>query len=233
MRASWLWVVIAAACAGCSGPTGYLERDGAVYWAGYPGTSGFPTLERVERQLDADPATFKIEPFPDWASDRDHVYYRGHIVGAVDQPSFSARSADLAADVRSVWLDGQRVEGADPVTFRQLAERYAVDANRAYYGWTGFEVCELASLRIDGRGVDTFAIDDECVFAGSFAVPVQDRESFEVIGAGYTRDRYQVYWLQFVVEGADPRSFFVPAGMRYGRDASSCWSGVRRIECLN
>lgn len=233
MRASWLRVVIAAACAGCSGPTGYLERDGEIYWAGYPGSSSFPTLERVERQLDADPATFKIEPFTDWASDSNHVYYRGQAIGPVDQPSFSARGADLAADADSVWQHGQLIEGADPATFRQLAHGYGVDATRAYYGWTGFEVCDLASLRIAGDADHAFALDDECVFAGSFSVPVRDRSSFEIVEAGFTRDRYQVYWLQYVLEGADPASFFVPAGMRYGRDSSGCWNGTGRIECMN
>lgn len=231
MRAlAWLLLPVLL-CAGC-GPTGYLEREGRIYWASYPGNSAFPTLERVEREIEADPASFRIEAFAEWASDRDHVFYKGRVLGRVDQPSFSARSAELAADRYSVWLNETSVEGADPASFRLLDHRYAVDDRRAYYGATPFEACDLPSLRVIGEGIDAFAIDEACVFAGSFRVPVQDRASFALLGAGYARDATGVYWLKYRVEGADPQSFHVPPGRRYGVDQSGCWTGARAQACL-
>jgi hypothetical protein len=231
MRCGLMWMVPVLACMGC-GPTGYLERGTEVYWAHYPGSSAFPTLERVETLLDADASTFRVEPFADWASDQHNAYYRGRIAGPVHQPSFSARDAAHAADRVTVWLYGEMIDGADPASFRPLRDGYAVDNQRAYYRRTGIEACDLGSLQVVGEGIDAFLVDDECVFSGIFQAPVRDRSSFEQLGAGYARDAYQVYWMQYVVQGADPASFHVPAGMRYGVDSSGCWSGTRATPCL-
>ncbi|MGJ3231498.1 MAG: DKNYY domain-containing protein [Oceanicaulis sp.] len=232
MRALLLVLLPVLLCAAC-GPTGYVQRKDRVYWASYPGSSAFPTLERVEREIEADPATFRVEPFRDWASDHALAYYEGRTIGAVDQASFAARSKALAADRDTVWLYGEPVPGADPASFRRLAPPYAIDARNAYSGRLRIEVCDLPSFRVVGEGIDSFGIDDQCVFAGTFRVPVEDSASFELLGAGYAGDVIAVYWRQHRIEGADQDTFHVPAGMRYGVDKSGCWNGTRPQPCLN
>lgn len=218
-------------CAAC-GPTGYVEREGRVYWAAYPGSSAHPTLERVERQIEADAATFRQERFRDWASDRHQAYFRGRAIGPVDQVSFSARSNALAADRETVWLQGEPVDGADPESFRLLGGPYAIDAHNAYSGRLRIEVCDHPTFRVIGEGIDSFGVDDQCVFAGSIRVPVEDRASFELLGAGYARDSVAVYWRQYKLEGADLQTFHVPSGMRYGVDRNGCWTGPQPRACL-
>lgn len=232
MKLTSPYLVLVLLLSACTEQTGYFVRGDRVFWAEYAGTAGFTNLSRVEREVDADPESFRVEREGAWASDRTHAYYKGREAGPVVQESFRALDRDFATDGVTVWRLGRPVEGADAASFRLIGDGYAVDAERAYYGGAGFSVCDPATFRVIVGGVDRLAADDACVYSASFRLPLEHRESFSVLGAGYSRDRSQVYWGHRVVEGADPRSFTVPDGMRYGRDRSGCWSGVRRIECL-
>jgi hypothetical protein len=212
-------------------PAHYVVRDDAVYWVSYPGSSSSPSFERYDRRLDADPQTFEILAFANWGKDAQSAYYRGMSVDGVDAASFRAISDEFAVDAAQVWAGTALIQGADGASFRLIGRSYGVDRAAAYGGWTRFVPCDLATFAVLESEDGDFTADSACVYSYGLRLPLQDRESFEILGAEYSRDSAGVYWRQFELDGADPASFHIPAGMRVGRDRTGCWLGPERREC--
>jgi hypothetical protein len=205
----------------------------AVYWVSYPSTSSNPSFERYVRDIEADPQTFEILAYGDWGKDRLNAYYRGFPIAGADVAAFRPLSAELASDSTWVWNGREIIEGADGASFTLISRRYGVDRVAAYAGWMRFIPCDLSSFTVLESEEETFTADSRCVYAGGLQLPLQDRASFELLGAGYSRDRAGVYWRQFKVTGADPTSFHIPPGTRIGRDRSGCWLGPSSRPCTD
>ncbi|NNU16661.1 hypothetical protein HK107_10045 [Parvularcula sp. ZS-1/3] len=215
----------------CGGPTGYLVEDGQVFWAEYSGSTAFMTISRVERPLDADPESFRVERFKVWASDKTSAFYEGERVGDVDQATFGALNKRYAKDGTTVWFRTHLLEEAHAESFRILEDTYTADRRYGFYGQSPFELCDPASVRVLDVGVHPFAVDDLCAFAGSLKIPLEDRSTFERLGGSYSKDSVRVYWRNQVVEGADVATFYVPEGKLYGRDADGCFQSQYEMAC--
>lgn len=212
-------------------PAHYDIRSDAVYWISYPGTSSSPSFSRYDRRIEADPQTFEILAFANWGKDAQSGYYRGTAVAGVDPASFRALNDEVAADAARVWSGTVLIEGAEGASFRLIGRSYGVDRAAAYGGRTRFEPCDLATFAIMESEDGDFTADSACVYSYGLRLPLHDRASFELLGAGYSRDSGGVYWRHFELDGVDPESFHIPAGMRVGRDRSGCWLGPDRREC--
>lgn len=218
------------ACALSDGEHYEIGSD-AVFWISYPGSSAFPSFDKLERKTEADAASFQFLAFKPWGKDKANGYFQGHKLAGSDPQSFRAISAELASDAKRVWNGTNIIEEADGATFRLVSSRYAVDKAAAYAGWTRFVPCDLSTFAIFDSESETFSADSKCVYANSFTIPLQDRKSFEMLGAGYSKDRLGVYWMASPVIGADVASFRIPKGMRIGRDKTGCWLGTERRPC--
>lgn len=192
-----------------------------------------PSLNRVERPVDADPKTFKVDDIDVWASDKTSAFYKGRSIGPTDQTSFAAINSIIAKDRQTVWYRGNPIENADARSFTLLEEGYAIDSGYAHYEAASFILCAPDSFEVISGGFHAFAADEQCVYSRSFRIPLKHRESFSLMSAGYSKDRFQVYWRDDIVAGADVETFSVPKGMSYGRDRNGCWLGIHPKECSN
>ena len=214
----------------------YDVKDGRVIWVSHPSMGSTP--RRVEQPVTADPATFRVAEEKMYGLDATAVFCKGEPLDGGDPQGFRllSRSGDGrvpgATDGRKVWLLCDEVEGADGATFRLLEGRYGTDGKSVF----------IATSRIDGADPATLEIldlEDEIsrdaghAYAGTFPIPTDAPRSIRSLGAGYATDGRRVYWRQFTAEGADPATFEVRVGERFGRDGSGCWNGPRPQPCLD
>lgn len=218
-------------CASIAGERYEVRKDG-VYWISYPGSSAHPSFEKMERKTAANQVTFEALAFAPWGKDDHRGYFEGIAVTGTDPASFTAISNILATDDTGVWYGTEPIDGADGATFRLIGPQLAVDKAAAYSGGSRFVPCDVATFQpVDSEDGD-FSADSKCVYFAVFKLPLQDRESFELIGAGYSKDRFAVYWRQDQVIGADVATFRLAPGTRLGRDKSGCWLGTEVKACL-
>ena len=115
-------------------------------------------------------------------------------------------------------------------TFERLGDGWSRDADDFYSGNKRLDVCDI----------DTFkplsmwrAVDNKCYYIQAERLDTVDRASLEILWGAYAKDRSQVYWLEHVVEGADPATFEVKDDrmQSLARDANQCFSGPRVVTC--
>jgi hypothetical protein len=212
----------------------YSVEQGEVRWISY--TSGPSTPSRRVQTLDADAGSFEIAEDPIYGTDRHQVFCKAAVLGGGDPDQFRVLRTgkdgpSMATDGRQVWHYCDRVGGADGATFRLIGGEYGTDATGVY----------LLSSRIEGADPDSFRIidaetrlgaDTDRAYAGIFPILTDRPGALRSLGAGYSTDGQQVYWQQFLLEGADVATFEVRDGERFGRDASGCWIGPALKECL-
>lgn len=213
----------------------YSVEQGEVRWVSY--TSGPSTPSRRVETLDADPASFQIAEDPIYGTDTRRIFCKAGLLEGGDPRRFRVLrngkdGPSMATDGRQVWHYCTRIEGADGGTFRLVGGEYGADATGVY----------LLASRIEGADPDSFRIidadenlaaDADRAFAGIFPIPTDRSGALRSLGAGYSTDGYQVFWQQFRLEGADPASFEVRRGERFGRDRSGCWTLLEQRPCLN
>src|SRR5690606_16552379 len=59
--------------------------------------------------------------------------------------------------------------------------------------------------------------------------PLADYESFKLLDNGYAKDKFQVYFTDSIVDGADPATF-ISHEYADARDKNYCYSGRRRLD---
>ncbi|WP_373006803.1 DKNYY domain-containing protein [Hyphomonas sp.] len=203
-----------------------------MYWISYSGSSAHPSFEKLERKTAADQPTFEALAFTRWGKDNQRGYFEGAAVLGSDPASFSAISGILATDDIRAWYGTEPIDGADGATFRLIGPQLAVDKSAAYSSGSRFVPCDVATFQPVDSEDGNFSADRKCVYFAVFRLPLQDRESFELIGAGYSKDRFAVYWHQDQVIGADMATFQLAPGTRLGRDKSGYWLGTEMKACL-
>ena len=94
--------------------------------------------------------------------------------------------------------------------------------------------------RIEVCDIDTFeslsmwrAVDSQCYYVKSRRLDDVDRETLEILGGVFAKDRAHLYWLQHIVDGADPATFVVKADrmQSLARDAAQCFIGPHLVTC--
>lgn len=94
------------------------------------------------------------------------------------------------------WFNVEKIDGADPASFRRIDREYAADRSRAYFRGRPIAGAAPATLqRIDGS---EYAHDGRNVYAQTLLVPGADVASFRRMGR-FGIDRHRAY------SGATPR----------------------------
>ena len=185
--------------------------------------------------------------------------YHTRVLAQADPDTFEAIGTEHGKDATTVYEWDIPILHADPATFKRLTENYARDATQMFYGRTRLEGADINTFerlgdawsrdsddfyfgnkRIDVCDIDTFeplsmwqALDSKCYYIESERLSTVDRASLEILWGGYASDRSQVYWLEHLVDGADPATFEVKEDriQTLARDANQCFSGPRVVTC--
>jgi hypothetical protein len=156
------------------------------------------------RLAEVDAANFKAIPLPQHAlgpcehaedefygADRSHVFYEGGAIPGADPVSFRPLAEyEYSEDGKSVFYRGQILPGADPASFRILI-------------WP-----DDASLkRPPGEKFSIYAVDARHVWEQGRLMPAFDAATFTLLPMNYVRDKNGVYRNDRLVPGLDPRTF--------------------------
>lgn len=227
----------------CKSPSlGYEIRGREVYYTRMvpgkviPGVWGFE--DAVESLVPgADGKTFQIlKEAGDYAKDAKHVFYKGQPIPGAEAATFQSVSGDYTKDRRQVYHMGRAISGADSASFTMLWQGSIAQDKRDWYAnGEPVQIRDMAALkRVVNLKTVTYA--DSKIWAydrynyyvgnpsGIKPVPIADRATFQVMAndSDYAKDSQQVYYLDRVVEGADPRTFQA-LGYRYAKDARQAY----------
>jgi hypothetical protein len=215
----------------------YDVSDDGVTWVSYSSFGGSKPVRR-EQRVDADARTFEVAEDPIYGTDARRAYCKaGALEGSVPNgfrilSNGKGEGSSIATDGQHVWLYCDQIAGADGATFRLIGGDYGADETSVW----------LLSSRIDGADPASFrildveeevAVDARAAYAGIFPIPTERPADIRSLGAGYSTDGVAVYWRQYRLDGADPGTFEVRRGERFGRDRSGCWTSMKAQPCLN
>ena len=140
----------------------YAVKDGQVVWVSHPSMGTTP--RRVERRVEADPATFRIAAHEMYATDSRAVFCKGRPLAGGDPRGFRLipgapdDRTPAATDGATVWLGCDEIAGADGAGFRFLQGPYATDGRAVFRATSRIDGAQPASFRILDLGNDV-AVD--------------------------------------------------------------------------
>lgn len=143
---------------------------------------------------------------------------------ACKKPGYSVRGGNAYfTSKQSGWMISQKIAGVDSETFQIINKRYAKDKDRVYYSGTPLKGCNPEKLEILG-GQTYFCKDDQYVFAGRTLIS-NDAPNFKFVkNSSYCKDSKQVFYLSWLVKGADVNSFeAVEGGIHMGKDKNQVY----------
>ncbi len=215
----------------------YAVSGDEVTWVSYSSFGGSKPVRQVHR-VEADPGSFQIAEDPIYGTDARRAYCKaGALEGSVPTgfrilSNGKGEGSSIATDGQHVWRYCDRIEGADGASFRLIGGDYGADNAAVWLGASNIEGADPASFRIlDAE--EELAVDARAAYAGIFPIPTERPADIRILGAGYSTDGVTVYWRQYRLEGADPGTFEVRRGERFGRDRSGCWPLREPRPCLN
>lgn len=208
-------------------PTGYKIVDGKVYYKEWTFSFG-PREIMLEG---ADPKTFD-DMKGGYAHDATHVWYRERLLDGADGSSFKYVKDGYAKDKQLVFLNGTLIYGAEASTFRVHSDSYAEDNHDFYWEGHPLYVADKNSFKLLGKatnygtewGKDRHyayflrSMGDEKGSVKPNRIRIADYDSFDnvpqkpekkgdVLSGFYAKDKYQVYYRDTIVPGADPETF--------------------------
>ena len=207
----YLFLGVILALLGCN--KGYVVTKRGVTWEIWSTRSGTEIIN-IEA---ADPSSFEVltwevsESVYNFARDKGHVYYRGEVILGADPSSFRPHKRNYFVDSKRVflkqWNDFHELIGCSPQTMRIIDDFWIVDEKYVYFAGHRLEPTDIRSFFVYPDS--GWACDDIDCYYENVKVTV-DRESFESLPDARSvmaKDRNNVYWCGWVVEGCDHDSF--------------------------
>ncbi len=226
--------ILMMCCVAC---TGYKKKDGKIVFSTLNEGNGYG--EWVVEGADVE--TFKRDRY-EFAHDAKHAYHRGILLEGIDGATFRQISYCYIADKNNVYYwDGIvfKVEGADPATFKVREDRIGEDKKDIYYFGNALHVADKSSFVImQSKGLfnsPDWAKDKTKAYylRGKKSIKIADYETFAPAKRGkrslwseYACDKVQVYFMDSIVRGADPKTF-VDLGESVGQDKNHVFVGTR------
>jgi len=105
------------------------------------------------REIDADNPTFEILDYPEYAKDKNNVYWRGIEISNADPMTFKVITENgYSKDENNVYLDNEIVIFANPNTFEVIKWPYSKDDERVFNGNLPMEVDNIQEFEITKGG---------------------------------------------------------------------------------
>jgi len=198
---------------------GFARDDKNVFH--YVATIGKPSIVRGAKVAD-----FRVIKY-DYATDGKAIFNGLSRAKKADPDTFEVLSPHFARDAARVYYVDERVPGAERESFRVIAGMLAADRDHVFYGTEVVDGADPVSLVVVGPD-DYFSKDGQNIYAHGERFDAADASSFVHVGGCYYRDRARVFYLDRVLEGADPETFeALPKGM--AQDHESVYRGPVRI----
>jgi hypothetical protein len=184
------------------GPPHYeAEKDGVSY-----------DFYGARTPLGADPTTFKSLRLPAhplgrcehaadefYGADRSHVFYESKMIPGADPASFRPLADyEYGEDRKAVFYQGEKLKGADPASFRTLLWPDETPSPTPGSAYP---------KRPPGAKFSVYATDARHVWEQGRVMPDFDAATFALLPMGYVRDKNGVYRDDRRVPGLDPRTF--------------------------
>lgn len=202
-----LFVLLLKAC-----PTGYQNDGKQVTYHSWNESSGHSILS-----LKADPNTF--EKLGDsYARDNNNAFFEGRPIKDADGASFRYLGKQYAIDANHVFHYDTIMSKASPASFKVHSYYLTEDANDFYWNGSPVYVVDKNSFTVLGDINDyktCWAKDKQhAYYMGYQPVPLADYESFKPLkpskryySSAYATDKYNVYFKDSIIHGADPETF--------------------------
>ncbi len=173
------WHRIAQEACGDALETGYYSGGGASFYL------EDIHCELIPHYLPALPAALRQDCNAYYTKTGNQVYYKWRPIEA-DSVSFAVIDGEFARDDKHAYFNGNRVEGADPATFRPRLPpgHSSLDKMVVKYASCQRQVYAIKTLRLGKyQGYDRQLVP----------MPGAAPESFEVLSSAWAKDRYRVY----------------------------------------
>ena len=197
----------------CNRPPRYKNDGKQVTWQGRDIWAG-----HWSRVVDADPSTFE-DLGNGYARDDQKAFLEGNIIKGADGKTFKCLQKPYAVDASHVFHLGTIMTGADPKSFKIHGQYLTEDENDFFWCGKPIHVADKKTFVIIGDKDNEFtqwAKDKyNAYYMGEQPVPLADYNSFHLIrgidSSGsqghYAADKFRVYYVDHIVEGADPETF--------------------------
>ncbi len=173
----------------------------------------------------------------------------------ISDKSFIVLNNVFGKDSADAYYKRYSIPGADIATFTSLDKHYAKDKNTVYYcdeeregqnyyltkHSVIFKVKDArsATFTIMGEGYEGYAKDEKRAYCKGVGFEVKDVATLSIINGQFVKDKYQVYFDQAPVKGADANSFRTLNNW-YARDTDrvyyfgyrgDLYNGIHEIPC--
>lgn len=182
----------------------YEVEQNSVYYKTWDEGHG----SRRTKIIGADAATFKVLKHDRYAKDKSQVYFNGGVITGADAQSFKTIGEVSAVDRYHAYCMNRPIPGADSNTYRAIDVSWGCDQSDCYHMGTQLHACNPSSFRVYAKNV-SYAYDNQCAYYQQWKLPLRDRQSLKILDSGYVKDNKGVYFLDTVVEEADPQTFTV------------------------
>ena len=162
----------------------YGIEDGEVYY--------------INRKIEgADAKTFEVFEDGEYAKDKNNVYYEENVLNEADPKSFKLLtkiSYGLSKDKNNLYFLGNKVDNIDVKTLEIMTDEFSIylkDKNGVYilFSYNG------------GVPVDL----DNVIMSPKILKNV-DKQTFQLIGGGYSKDKNSVYYIGKKIDGVVPQN---------------------------
>ncbi|MBR0572908.1 MULTISPECIES: DKNYY domain-containing protein [Pasteurellaceae] len=173
------------------------EFNKIIYWEIQDGK--IVHQKRILRSADIE--TFEIYQSSDTvfiARDKNNIYHAWSKLSKVDRDSFVALGNGYWKDKNVAYIENEtsltQLKGLDAQDFCVLGNGFAYDKNFAYYFGRVIKSCSDPQTLTLVNADDYFAMDSENIFYESGVLKGADKETWKLLGNGFSRDKKSVFF---------------------------------------
>jgi len=185
----------------------YGIEDGEVYY--------------INRKIEgADAKTFEIFEDDEYAKDKKNIYYGNKVLNEADPKSFkslSKISSRLGKDKNNLYFFEYKVNNIDIKTLEIMADEFLIylkDKNGLYI-----------LLPTSGG----FPADLDNGIISPKILKNIDKQTFQLIGGRYSKDKNSVYYIGKKIEEVNPKNFKV-LELNFSKDKNNVYAGNEKID---